>query len=334
MISIAIAGTGMIVKEILPVLSELEQINITALCGTKRSETTIMELCNNFSIAYEYTDYELMIKDIADRKIRVDAVYIATPNNLHYDMAMAAINKGINVFLEKPFVSSYSDAVRLIENARKKKVFLLEAISNQYLPIYKALRNALPKVGQIKYVECNFSQYSSKFDRFAAGEYFRVFDLECDGGVLMDLNVYNIHMVAGLFGEPLKVNYLPNMMRNVDTSGVLTLSYPDFTSCCVAAKDCQGPSRTLIQGTKGYLLIEAPANSLDSTLVFYSTQDKTFEDIFVPESGHRMAYEFRELDKIISSGAYDECIRRQEETLCVCRILSDAHSTLRTLQFS
>lgn len=328
MISIAIAGTGMIVKEILPVLHQLNEINICALCGTQRSTDTVNELCEKYEIPASYTNYKVMINDIADKKISADAVYIATPNNLHYDMAMTAINASVNIFLEKPFVSNYTQAQNLIEAARDKKVYLLEAISNQYLPIYNELRVALPKVGEIKYVDCNFSQYSSKFDRFLSGEYCKVFDLKCDGGVLMDLNVYNIHIVAGLFGMPTAINYTPNIMRDVDTSGVLTLQYPNFICTCTAAKDSQGPSRTLIQGTEGYLIIEAPANSLDSPLMYYSTKDNSINEIYSPDNSHRMVWEFKELERILSSGAYEECLQRQDETLCVCKVLSEARQMM------
>lgn len=328
MISITIVGSGMLVQEILPVLSKLEEIKITALCGTVRSFKTVEELCDKYDISNKYTDYDLMLEDISSGQLEADSVYIATPNNLHYKMALKAVNHGINVFLEKPFVSNYDQAQALIEAARERKVYLMEAISNQYLPIYDALRNALPKVGNIKYVDCNFSQYSSRFDRFLAGEYFRVFDAKLDGGVLMDLNVYNIHMIAGLFGSPDFVNYSSNIMRECDTSGVVTLTYPDFICTCAAAKDCQGPSRILIQGTKGYLTINAPTNSLDAPLIFYSTKDKTFEELFIPDKEHRMIAEFKAYEKILSNKNYEECIARQNETLCVCEILTDAKNTM------
>lgn len=328
MISIAIVGTGMLVQEVLPMLCGLDEINICAICGTERSSEVVADLADRYSIKSQYTEYSALLKDIHSGKCVADAVYIATPNHLHYDMGLAAIKKGINVFMEKPFASNYEEASYMIETARKKNVFLLEAISNQYLPIYDALREALPRVGDIKYVDCNFSQYSSRFDRFLAGEYFRVFDSKCDGGALMDLNVYNIHAVAGLFGSPSFVNYSSNIMREVDTSGVVTLTYPDFICTCVAAKDCQGPSRILIQGTLGYLIIEAPTNTLAAPLVFYSTKDKTFKELFVPADVHRMVDEFKALDRIISNDDFDECMDRQNETLSVCKILTDAKNTM------
>ncbi len=44
----------------------------------------------------------------------------------------------------------------------------------------------------------------------------------------MDLNIYNIHFVVGLFGKPMNIEYYPNIERNIDTSGILILDYGSF----------------------------------------------------------------------------------------------------------
>ena len=67
----------------------------------------------------------------------------------------------------------------------------------------------------------------------------------------MDLNVYNIHAIVGLFGKPWEVKYEANMERGIDTSGVVTLDYGDFKAVAIGAKDCKAPVRCTIQGTNG-----------------------------------------------------------------------------------
>ena len=64
-----------------------------------------------------------------------------------------------------------------------------------------------------------------------------VFDKNQGGGVLGDLNIYNIHFVVGLFGAPKNSEYYPNIVREVDTSGILILEYDEFKVVCIAAKD-------------------------------------------------------------------------------------------------
>ena len=73
----------------------------------------------------------------------------------------------------------------------------------------------------------------------------------------MDLNLYNVHFVVGLFGEPMLVSYHPNLYRNgIDTSGILLLEYPDFICQCTGAKDCAAPGSVQLIGDAGRILIE------------------------------------------------------------------------------
>ena len=70
-------------------------------------------------------------------------------------------------------------------------------------------------------------------------------------------------MVA-LFGKPLKVNYMANIEKNSDTSGIITLDYGNFKAVLIGAKDCKAPIATSIQGDQGCISIQTPANVLKS----------------------------------------------------------------------
>lgn len=63
---------------------------------------------------------------------------------------------------------------------------------------------------------------------------------------LRDLNIYNIHLLVGLFGNPNRVEYLPNVERGVDTSGILVLDYGNFKAVAIGAKDCSAEIRSTI----------------------------------------------------------------------------------------
>ena len=116
---------------------------------------------------------------------------------------------------------------------------LFEAMNIHYLPAYCSLKEELTQVGQLKIVSLNYSQYSSRYDAFKNGQVLATFDPTKAGGALMDLNVYNIHTLVGLFGKPKKVYYEANIERGIDTSGILTLDYGDFKASAIAAKVLQ-----------------------------------------------------------------------------------------------
>lgn len=320
MTKLGLVGTGKIAKEILPVLDRMPEIELAAICGTARSGDRVRQLAGQYGIANSYTDFAQMLE--ADSK--PDVLYLAVPNHLHYPMAMQALEAGFHVFLEKPFSLKAEDSKRLIEKARDKGLLILEAISNQYLPIYGELKKALPKLGQIRLVEMNFSQYSSRYDRFEAGEYFPVFDPACGGGALMDINIYNLHMAVGLFGVPEEASYTANKNRGVDTSGVVSLRYPGFCCNLIGAKDCQGPNQVLIEGTGGYLRIQAPSNTLMAALEFYDVKTGQTVVLYKPDTDqHRMVYEFRELDRLLNADDPATLRRLQEETLAVSRLAEE-----------
>ena len=245
---LGILGTGMIVREFLPWLAGPDcPFTVQALCSTQRSAPMADEMCEQYGIPQHTTNYFELLQ-------WVDVIYLAVPNLQHYRYAKVALEAGKHVIVEKPMACTAAQTEELAALARRKKVFLFEAMTTQYLENYNKIRELLPRIGRVKLVQCNFSQYSSRYDAFCAGETPVSFDPECAGGALMDLNVYNISYIVGLFGGPNQVHYLANMERGIDTSGILTMEYNSFKAVSMAAKDCGAPARYVIQGTKGYIL--------------------------------------------------------------------------------
>ena len=308
---LAIAGTGTIADEVLPRLSEWGW-RASALCGTPRSQEKVKELCERYNILGAYTDYAAML-----RETETDAVYIAVPNFLHYEFVKQALEAGRNVIVEKPMTSNYREAVKLAGLAREKKLFLFEAITTLYLPNYQKLREWVPRIGAVKLVSCNFSQYSRRYDAFRAGTVLPVFDPEKSGGALMDLNLYNLHWILGLFGEPQDMIYHANMERGIDTSGILTLSYSDFQAVSIAAKDCSAPFRYTIQGTDGYIKQDTPANICGPVTL---RLNNGAEERFDHNPGNRMESEFRAFADCIAHGDYQRCETALNQSLLVSKV--------------
>lgn len=73
----------------------------------------------------------------------VNIVYVATPHSHHFQNAMLAIEAGKHVLCEKPFTVTAAQTRRLVEAARAKKVFLMEAVWTRYLPISEKIRDVV-----------------------------------------------------------------------------------------------------------------------------------------------------------------------------------------------
>ena len=225
---LGIVGTGMIVNDLLSFIHDIESIELIHISGTKRSEEKVRELKEKHHFQRCSVSYDELLNDS-----QIDTIYIALPNHLHYEYTKKALLHNKHVICEKPFTSNVTELDELIKIAKQQNCLLFEAITNQYLPTYQDIKNKLDEIGKIGIISSNYSQYSSRYDAFKRGEILPVFDVNQSGGALMDLNIYNIHFVVGLFGEPKHVHYFANIERGIDTSGILVLDYDSLKAICI-----------------------------------------------------------------------------------------------------
>ena len=315
---LGIVGSGKIVQEFLPWLASSPAFEVAALCSTQRSADKAAALCAQYGVPFHVTDYSQLLA-------AVDVVYIALPNLLHTAYAKAALEAGRHVIVEKPLAPCASEAAALSALAHRKGCFLFEAVTTQYLENYRKLRQLLPRVGQVKLVQCNFSQHSSRYDAFCAGQTAPVFDPQQAGGALMDLAVYNVSYIVGLFGEPQQVHYAANVEKGIDTSGILTMDYRSFKAVSIAAKDCAAPPRYVIQGTRGYLLQKSTANFCGPVTLHLN--DGREEHFSLNGKRPRCAAEFEIIAHAIAAGDQELCSGMLETSLAVSRVLTAARQS-------
>ena len=283
-------GTGFIVHYILDNVKRIPGIDLEAVYS--RSWDRGNALAQKYGADKVYTDMDAFLNDPA-----VNFVYIATPNLLHYSHAKRALLAGKNVILEKPFTTKLDHARELVELARQKGLYLIDAVPTAFLPNMDVLRQHLPEIGRIRLVMGNYSQYSSRYDKVLAGEKPNIFNWDFAGGCLMDINFYNIYLNVALFGKPEQGIYTPNIKPGLgDTSGCLTLRYPDFVSQCIGAKDTWGVNFFQIEGEKGYIYIAGDPSAVESVRVVTRDGDKTYN--FQPES-NRWFYEVQEITRYV-----------------------------------
>jgi len=308
--NLGIVGAGMIVKDFLSFTHELPEIKLEAIVA--RNIENLKNLQNTYNIKQIYTDLDECLSSPS-----IDTIYVAVPNNLHYSVAKKALEAGKNVICEKPFTLNYHETVELFELAESKNLILIEAITNQYLPNYLEIKENLSQIGNIRLVECNFSQLSSRYEAFKKGIIAPVFDKNQGGGVLGDLNIYNIHFVVGLFGSPKNSEYYPNIVREVDTSGILILEYDEFKVVCIAAKDTYNNSYANIQGDKGLIKVIGTLNEVPNYIIKNNEVEmKVNKNIHK----HRMYSEFKKFIDVINNNDFDFMKKQKEHSLAVMEI--------------
>ena len=295
---IAVVGTGMIVRDALTALRGVKGIDVVAICARPQSQDKARALAQEFSVAQVTTDYGAMLA-----AHEADFVYLGIVNSAHFDYARQAIEAGWHVIVEKPFASTLAEAEEMIARARAARAYLFEAVTPLFMPNYLGILEALPRLGLIRLVQANFSQYSSRYDRYLARDVVPAFDPMLSGGALYDLNVYNLELIVSLFGRPRSASYAPNVGFNgIDTSGVMTMRYDGFVATAAAAKDSSSPSFFMIQGESGWIRAEGAPNELASFTI--GLRGRAPESYALNRHEHRMVHEFEAMRDIFMREDY------------------------------
>lgn len=314
---LGVVGAGNIVKWCLEALTMTKKANCEAICVLESDLDLAKSYQNKFGIKKIYTNFELFLLNPD-----IDFVYLGIPNKLHFAFALKALQANKNVISEKPFTSDYNEALELAHLAKKNNCFLFEAITTIYAPNILLIKEKLSAIGDIKIVQSNYSQFSSRYNQYLEGVVHPAFDPEMSGGSLYDINIYNIHLSCLLFGMPDYVEYYCNKGFNgIDTSGVVILKYPNFVSVCTGAKDSASPSQTVIQGVDGHIKLTSSPN-IASAIELVVDDNKTFFN--ENEFNNHMVYEINAFSDMYLNKDYEQCYKKLDHTLSVMKILTEA----------
>lgn len=314
---LGILGTGMIVKDFLTTIDKLK-LESVYLLGTEQTRDETEALKEKYHLDQTFYDYDALLDSDAD------TIYVALPNFLHYTFAKKALERDKHVIAEKPGTSNAREFKELKAIALEKHLILVEAMTVHYMPAYLSIREHLDQLGDMKIVSLNYSQYSSRYDKFKEGVVLPVFDPKKSGGALMDINVYNVHFAIGLFGRPEKVEYFANIEKGIDTSGILVLTYPSFKVVSIGAKDCKAPVMCSLQGDKGCLTIDRPVNGMTSYKI--DMNDGEVISYEVKDARHRMLYEYEEFIRMVDEHDFEQANRMLEVSEIVSEILTEARA--------
>lgn len=313
-IRVGTIGTSSIMETMLENIQKVEGISCEAVYSRKGS--TARALAGKFYVAKTYTVLEDMLQDED-----IDFIYVASPNSLHYEQTKLALLHGKHVICEKPFVPTLEKAKELVALAKEKHLFLFEGITTLHQPGYQAVREHLPLIGNLKMVLATFCQYSSRYDALTAGQTPNVFNPAFAGGALMDINLYNIYFLDGLFGKPEKLHYFAGLHENgIDTHGILIMQYPEFLCQCTGSKDSWCENSVQILGDKGYIQVTPSSSNCQTVRIVR----KGMDNILITQPQSPWHYEIQGLVKLISEKDYDTCWALLDKTLEVVELLETA----------
>lgn len=315
MLTFGIIGTNWITERWIEAARESERFALAAVYS--RTEAKGREFAAKHGIAHAYADLDAFL-----RSEEFDAVYIATPNALHAEQAIACMNAGKHVLCEKPSASNARELEGMIEAAKRNRVAFMEALMTTHLPNFRAIQDNLPKLGTIRRYSASYCQYSSRYDAYKAGTVLNAFKPELSNGSLMDLGIYCIYPLVTLFGEPRGIRASAYMLESgVDGQGSLLLSYGDIEATVQYSKISSSYAPAEIQGEHATMVIDK-INTPERVEIRY--RDGSVEDVTLPQTHGFMYYETEHFIDLVSRGETQSPVNSWANSLGAMRIMDEA----------
>lgn len=316
MINLGTVGTGWITASFIEAATLSGKLNLTAVYS--RTENKAKDLAHTHNAAHYFTDLEEMAKSSA-----IQAVYIASPNSVHFDQAITFLKNKKHVICEKPIFSNTAELEEAYQIAEENGVYLFEAIRNIHTPNFQILKENIHLAGNLRSAVLPYIQYSSRYDSFLKGEVPNIFSSTFSGGALVDLGVYPLYLAVGLFGEPKKVSYHPVVLSSgIDGSGTLVLDYQDFICTILCSKTSHSVIACEIHGEKGTFVLEDAAPI--SEIKFIDSHTLENKILSVAQEEKNMVYECINIAGIIETMNNEQYEKLKEMSKIVLGITEEA----------
>jgi predicted dehydrogenase len=305
-----IVGTGKIARSFAEDLRLARGAELVAVAS--RSEESARDFAGRFRVPRWHTSYAAMAEDS-----QVDVAYIATPHTEHFSNSALFLQSGKAVLCEKPFTLNAGEARALIEIARQRGCFLMEAMWTRFLPAIGALRRLLEAgaLGEVRMLAADFGK------RFRFDPASRLFAPELGGGALLDLGVYPVSLASLVFGPPERIECMASMgATNVDEQAGILLGYAGGRQAVLyASMQVTTPDEATILGTRGYLRIHTPMHAPHRLSVFMEDGKEARHEH--PIRGNGLHYQAVEVMRCLREGARESEHMRLDESLTVMKTL-------------
>ncbi|EAG6101828.1 Gfo/Idh/MocA family oxidoreductase [Listeria monocytogenes] len=312
---LGIMGTNWITDSFIEGAINSGEWNLTAVYS--RTEEKARAFGEKYGELTYFTDIEEIGKSDA-----LDAVYIASPNALHYQHAVSLLKNKKHVIVEKPIFSTVAELEHAHQIARENNVFLFEAARHIQEPNFKRLQENIEKVGTIHGATLAYMKYSSRYDQVLNGEEPNIFSLKFSGGSIVDLGVYPLYSAITLFGEPVKATYFATKLpTGVDGLGPIILEYTTFNITIIQGKNSQSFLPSEIYGQKGTLIVD-PLTGIEK-ITFYDNATKEETELAGSVVANDMQFEAAEFARIIEQSDRDTYEYLADLSLKVLRVSNE-----------
>ncbi|MGE4548113.1 MAG: Gfo/Idh/MocA family protein [Intestinibacillus sp.] len=262
----------------------------------------------------------------------VDIIYVAILNPSHRDVVCQVLDAGKPCVCEKPFALNAKQARQMVDKAREKNVFLMEAMWSRFSPIAAVVREWLDKkaIGEVK-----MAMLDQGFMLNEGMDYnkpSRQFDRQLGGGAMMDVGCYAVNYASMIFGwEPEEIKATASIgPTGVDEQSTIVMRYKNGAQAVVMDSLVhETPQILFISGTGGHIQVRmAFMDCEDAVLTVEHKLEPGFpakiEKVHIPMDGRGYRYEAEEAMRCLKAGKKESDILPLDETIGVMKIMDEA----------
>jgi predicted dehydrogenase len=277
-----------------------------------RTQQKADEFGEKYGVPHRHGSYEALAADDD-----VDVIYVSTPHVLHKDNTILCLQAGKAVLCEKPFTINAAEARQVVQLARDRKLFLMEAMWTRYLPLVVRVRQMVADgaIGEPRMVQVDFG--------FRSGwnPQGRLLNPDLGGGSLLDVGVYNVSLASMLLGTPTRIATVAHLGETgVDEQAAFVLADDDGRIAVLSSAIRTGTvQEAYLFGTEGRIHIHSPFwKPTKATLSVPGKDDQLIE---LPFEGNGYNYEAEEVGRCLREGRLESDVMPLDETLTIMQTL-------------
>ena len=316
-----ILACGKIAKKFAADLKLVEDGELIAVAS--RDVERAKQFAADFPAKYVFGSYEELVN--CDE---VDAIYVASPHSHHHEHTLLCLSHGKAVLCEKAFAINQQQAKEMIELARTKKVFLMEALWTRFLPHYLKVRDMIAegKLGELKGVLANFG--------FKPPEPVsqRLFEPALGGGSLLDIGIYPVFLAQSILGVPDSITAkMDPAHTGVDEQCSMVFHYKNgITANLFSTLASNLETDADIFGTKGRIRLTNRFYEPSATIQYYPDIITSRTIISIEkEAGWGYQHEIRHVNECLQKGLTESPVWSLDETLSLMQTLDAIREGMR-----
>ena len=285
-VKIGVVGTGRIANRFPSEAKHVSGVNVEGVFNPNGEHAR--EYAEKYKLAFAEDNYEAFLE-------KVDAVYIASPHQTHYEYAKRALQNKKHVLCEKPLVFKKAEAEELYALAKEQNCVLMEAIKTAYCPGFNQLITVAKSgaIGEIRDVEASFSRLTDPTLREMTDAEF--------GGSFTEFGSYTLLPIIKLLGKDYKDIRFDVMKaeNGIDAYAKVSFTYDNGLALSKTGVSVKTEGQLLIAGTEGYILVKSPWWLTQSFEVRFEDPNK--KEIYSSKfMGKGLRYEISDFAKAIA----------------------------------